>query len=56
MGPYFYIISRIDGDYAFLQRTDISDEDEMQIALALLPKGVDTGDRLIWENFEYRIL
>lgn len=56
MGPYFYIVSRIDGDYAFLKRTDTADGDEMQVALALLPDGTDTGDKLKWENFEYTVM
>ena len=27
MGPYTYLVLRIDGDYAVLQRTDIQEED-----------------------------
>ena len=54
MGSYKYI--KIEGDYATLIRTDISTEETMFIALALLPFGTDLGTELLWENFEYSIL
>ena len=41
----------IRGDYAFVKYDDtgiVSD-----VALALLPFGVDVGDRLIFENYEF---
>lgn len=53
MGPYYYTVLRIDGDYAFLKRTDISDNDELQVALALLPDGTDEGSSLVWKDLEY---
>lgn len=53
MGPYYYTVLRIDGDYAFLRRTDISDNDELQVALALLPDGTDEGSSLVWKDLEY---
>lgn len=56
MGPYDYIVEEINGDYAYLKRTDISDEEPMMIALALLPEGIDIGVRLRWENLEYSII
>ncbi len=56
MGPFFYEISRISGDYAYLVRTDIDDKDEMIVALALLPLGTDVGTRLKWEDFVYTVL
>lgn len=41
----------IRGDYAFVRYddTDIISE----VAIALLPFGVDTGDRLKFENYEF---
>ena len=55
MGPYYYKVVRIDGDYAYLARTDISDNDTLQVAMALLPDGTDEGTALVWDNREYRI-
>lgn len=57
MGPYEYVVERIEGEYAYLRRTDIPDGGEpMMIAMALLPEGVDVGTRLRWENLVYTIL
>lgn len=39
------------GDYAFVQYEDTGVISE--VALALLPLGVDVGDRLIFENYEF---
>lgn len=47
----FCTIIDIRGDYAFVKYDDtgiVSD-----VALALLPFGVDVGDRLVFENFEF---
>ena len=41
----------IRGDYAMIRYDDSGISTE--VALALLPFGVDTGDRLKFENFEY---
>lgn len=56
MEPKDYIISRIEGEYAYLH--DISGEcsDDIFIALALLPLGADVGRRLHYEMFEYTLL
>lgn len=54
MGPYEYIVENINGDYAYLKRTDIYYEGDLfMIALALLPDGIELGTRLHWENMEY---
>lgn len=54
MGPYFYEVESVNGDYAYLRRTDIEDSGEpMTVAMALLPEGLCVGDRLRWENLEY---
>ena len=47
-----YTVSRIDGEYAYL-----SDENgnEVFIAMALLPQGVDIGTKLKYEMFSYEI-
>lgn len=56
MGPYEYIVEKIDGDYAVLRRTDIQTEDTVLVARALLPEEIDEGTRLLWENLEYSVI
>ncbi len=55
MGPYFYVVDSINGDYAYLKRTDIESDELFQVALALLPDGMDEGTHLRWENLIYEI-
>ena len=52
METKYYVVSRIDGDYAWLRRTD-AEEEPLFIARALLPDTVFEGARLLFENFEY---
>jgi len=53
MEPTNYTVTRIDGDYAVL----LSDQGiENPVAIALLPPGVQEGDRLVCEMFSYRLL
>lgn len=48
-----YTVKRIDGDYAIL----ITDGgDETPVARALLPEDIAEGDRLVCEDFVYRVL
>ncbi|MGN1410924.1 MAG: chorismate--pyruvate lyase [Oscillospiraceae bacterium] len=56
MEPKDYIVKSIAGDYAILLRTDISEEDEILVARALLPLDIDEGTSLHWENLEYTII
>ncbi len=56
MGPYYYRITKLDGDYAHLERTDVSGEEPILVARALLPEEADEGSRLLWENLSYTIL
>ena len=53
MEPKDYILSRIEGEYAYL-----SDEhgEEVFIALALLPTGATVGSKLHCEMFEYTLI
>ena len=39
-----------------LKRTDIESEEELFIAMALLPLGVDIGTKLHYECMEYSII
>lgn len=56
MGPYYYEVTDITGEYAVLTRTDTSTGDTILVALALLPPGTDTGSCLVWENLEYSLI
>lgn len=56
MEPKNYIVSKIEGEYAYLKEIDKADADEVFIALALLPPGVDVGTRLHSELFNYTII
>lgn len=49
-----YTITKIEGEYATL--TDDDSGDELFIAMALLPAGVDVGTRLHYEMLEYSII
>ncbi len=55
MGPYEYRVEKIDGDYAWLVRTDIVSEESMMVARALLPLDIEEGSELLWENFSYSL-
>jgi hypothetical protein len=54
MEKQYYTVARIEGEYAYL-RPDNGAED-LFIAMALLPLGVDEGDRLVYEFPDYTIL
>ena len=54
MEPKEYIVSRVEGDYAYLK--DEESGDEVFIALALLPEGVDIGTKRHYEMFAYTII
>lgn len=54
MNPTDYTVERIEGEYAILK--DVSTGNELFIALALLPVGVDINTYLHYENFEYSII
>lgn len=56
MEPREYLLTRIDGDYAYLQRTDTPSDDELFIARALLPPDADEGSRLRYEMLEYTLI
>lgn len=56
MGPFEYVVEKIDGDYAILRRTDAPGGDTITVAMALLPPETDEGVRLRWENLEYFVI
>ncbi len=53
MESKIYTVTKIEGEYAYL--TDEGGE-ELFIAMALLPFGVDIGTKLKYENFEFEIV
>ena len=56
MEPKDYIITKIEGEYAYLREIGRSDAEELFIALAFLPMGADLGSRLHFEMFNYTLL
>ena len=55
METKYYIVARIDGDYAWLRRAD-KEEEPLFIARALLPEEIDEGTKLKYEMLQYEIL
>ena len=55
METKYYIVTRIDGDYAWLNRTD-AEEEPLFIARALLPETIDEGTKLKYEMLQYEII
>ena len=49
-----YVITRVEGEYAYLR--DEESGEEVFVALALLPLGADVGSRLLYETFTYTLL
>ena len=54
MQPHDYTIIKIEGDYATLRDTE--SENEIFIALALLPIGSDIGSKIHEELFQYSLV
>ena len=55
MEPKYYVVERIDGDYAWLRRED-KKEDLIFVARALLPEGINEGTKLKQEFLQYEIV
>ena len=55
METKYYIVTRIDGDYAWLKRTD-AEEEPLFIARALLPEEIDEGTKLKYEILQHEML
>ncbi len=49
-----YIVFKIEGEYAILK--NIETGEEVFVAMALLPAGIDIGTRLHCEYFQYTVL
>ena len=53
--PIFYVVERLDGDYAQLRRLDKADAPLKPVARALLPEDVSEGTKLKFQLFQYSI-
>ena len=56
MIPKDYIVTKIEGEYAYLKELNDPQADEIFIALFLLPMGTDIGTKLHYEMLEYTII
>ena len=56
MEPRDYTIVKIEGEYAYLRDGNNKNEEDLFIAMALLPPGVDVGTRLHYEMLSYTII
>lgn len=54
METKYYTVTKIEGEYAYILEDNT--ENEIFIAMALLPEGVDIGTRLKYEMFSYEII
>ena len=51
----YYIVKRIDGDYAYLIIEDMPELEEKRVARALLSSAIEEGSRLKYEMMSYSI-
>ena len=56
MEPKDYTIVKIEGEYAYLRADTEEAGNEVFVAMALLPMGVDVGTRLHYEMLCYTII
>ena len=56
MDKRFYEVARIDGDYAYLRRTDAHEDELLIVARALLPEEIDEGTKLKWAFLSYELI
>ena len=56
MEPKEYVIVRVEGDYAYLRLLDGSSSEELFIALALIPWGVDVGTKLRYDMPDFTVI
>ncbi|MBR4893413.1 MAG: hypothetical protein IKZ35_05490 [Clostridia bacterium] len=53
MEPKDYIVTKIEGEYAYLKDEE---GNEIFIAMALLPPNTDVGSKLHYEMFSYTLI
>lgn len=54
METKYYTVTKIEGEYAYIREDNT--QNEIFIAMALLPEGVDIGTKLKYEMFSYEII
>ena len=54
METKYYTVTKIEGEYAYILEENT--ENEIFIAMALLPEGVDIGTKLKYEMLSYEII
>lgn len=54
--PKDYIVAKIEGEYAFLHDLSGKCDEDLFIAMALLPPDVTVGTKLHWELFQYTVI
>lgn len=55
LNTYYYVVEKIDGDYANLRKTGDCTGETKLVARALLPSEIAEGSRLIYEMMEYKL-
>ena len=56
MEPKNYTVVKIEGEYAYLRADGAGAGDDLFIAMALLPPGIDAGTRLHYEMLCYTVI
>ena len=56
MEPKDYTVIKIEGEYAYLRADGAAEDEELFIAMALLPPCVDVGTRLHYEMLTYTVI
>lgn len=51
-----YVVKRLDGDYAYLQRQSSPEEELKCVARALLPDIIEEGTKLAYEMMQYTVI
>ena len=56
MPTKIYIITKIESEYAYLKEENTENNEELFIAMYLLPEGCDVGTRLFYNFPDFEIL
>ena len=56
METWFYEVVSIDGDFAYVRRTEIDSNDLKLVARALLPAEILEGSKLKYELMQYELI
>ena len=56
MEPKDYTVVKIEGEYAYLRADGDCADNDLFIAMALLPSGIDIGSRLHYEWLSYMVI